>query len=239
MIDGELGEAERRELLARLDATPGGWRRCALGFLESQSLAVGLERFRRRAERRAERRDRRLQRREARRQRRRVLFGSHPGTILAMAASFLGALVLGMLIRGAWDGPDRPSLEPDQIAAEESPAAAPPASPGSQAAPPVEKVPLAAPAEEPWQYVAIPVSAPDGTSDSVRIPVTQRETIDETWLESLPEAVPTDVVRSLIESGHEVRQQRRLMPLWMRDGRRLVVPYDQVEIHYTGRNAYQ
>ena len=36
LVDGELSEAERRELLAGLDSEPGGWRRCALAFLEAQ-----------------------------------------------------------------------------------------------------------------------------------------------------------------------------------------------------------
>ena len=43
LVDGELSEAKRRELLAGLDNEPGGWRRCALAFLEAQcwKQAVG------------------------------------------------------------------------------------------------------------------------------------------------------------------------------------------------------
>ena len=43
LVDGELSEEERRELLAGLDNEPGGWRRCALAFLEAQcwKQAVG------------------------------------------------------------------------------------------------------------------------------------------------------------------------------------------------------
>src|SRR3954468_9995588 len=37
LVDGELRDEERRELLLRLDAEPGGWRQCALAFLEAQS----------------------------------------------------------------------------------------------------------------------------------------------------------------------------------------------------------
>jgi hypothetical protein len=36
LVDGELPEDARRALLARLDAVPDGWRRCALAFLEAQ-----------------------------------------------------------------------------------------------------------------------------------------------------------------------------------------------------------
>ena len=37
LVDGELGEEDRRALLGRLDGEPGGWRRCALAFLEAQA----------------------------------------------------------------------------------------------------------------------------------------------------------------------------------------------------------
>src|SRR5262245_44335403 len=37
LVDGELDGEERRKLLARLDATPDGWKRCALAFLEAQA----------------------------------------------------------------------------------------------------------------------------------------------------------------------------------------------------------
>jgi hypothetical protein len=36
LVDGELREEERRELLLRLDSEPDGWRHCALAFLEAQ-----------------------------------------------------------------------------------------------------------------------------------------------------------------------------------------------------------
>lgn len=37
LIDGELSPEARRELLARLDESPDGWRRLALAFLEAQA----------------------------------------------------------------------------------------------------------------------------------------------------------------------------------------------------------
>jgi hypothetical protein len=42
LVDGELSEPERRALLARLDAAPDGWRRCALAFLEAQCWREAL-----------------------------------------------------------------------------------------------------------------------------------------------------------------------------------------------------
>jgi hypothetical protein len=42
LVDGELSEADRRELLSSLDESPDGWRRCALAFLEAQSWNSAL-----------------------------------------------------------------------------------------------------------------------------------------------------------------------------------------------------
>jgi hypothetical protein len=37
LVDGELGEADRRALLVALDRELDGWKRCALAFLEAQA----------------------------------------------------------------------------------------------------------------------------------------------------------------------------------------------------------
>src|SRR5262245_1884809 len=45
LVDGELSPGQRRELMAALDDEPGGWRRCALAFLEAQSWRWQLSRM--------------------------------------------------------------------------------------------------------------------------------------------------------------------------------------------------
>src|SRR5262245_830538 len=42
LVDGELSDTDRRELLVALDQEADGWRRCALAFLESQALSEQL-----------------------------------------------------------------------------------------------------------------------------------------------------------------------------------------------------
>src|SRR5690242_10805193 len=42
LVDGELDEVRRRELLSRLDNMPDGWKSCALAFLEAQALRAVL-----------------------------------------------------------------------------------------------------------------------------------------------------------------------------------------------------
>lgn len=101
LVDGELGEADRRELLLQLEHEPDGWRRCALAFLEAQcwkaelgqmvpppapqaALAAPVSR--------------------AEPAGRWQSWRQYVATTLTMAASFLIALVLGMGLRGTWPG---------------------------------------------------------------------------------------------------------------------------------------
>ncbi len=42
LVDGELPDVERRQLLLRLETEPDGWRRCALAFLEAQTWREAL-----------------------------------------------------------------------------------------------------------------------------------------------------------------------------------------------------
>jgi hypothetical protein len=45
LVDGELLPEERRELLAAVETQPGGWRRCALAFLEAQTWRQEMRQF--------------------------------------------------------------------------------------------------------------------------------------------------------------------------------------------------
>jgi len=42
LVDGDLDPAALREALARVEAAPDGWRRCALAFLEARALDDAL-----------------------------------------------------------------------------------------------------------------------------------------------------------------------------------------------------
>ena len=42
LVDGELDGPQRAHLLAAIDAEPGGWRRCAMAFLEAQAWEGAL-----------------------------------------------------------------------------------------------------------------------------------------------------------------------------------------------------
>src|SRR4051794_19060678 len=88
LVDGELSPPEYRSLLASLDDEPGGWRQCALAFLEAQALASELAGIRGSLDLSHDRpvrsRSRHIERRDL-------------WTFFAVAASFLVALGIGIL----------------------------------------------------------------------------------------------------------------------------------------------
>jgi hypothetical protein len=80
----------------------------------------------------------------------------------------------------------------------------------------------------------------DGQGDvsSMRLPAVERKSVDAAWLRDVPPAMSPEVLQALERTGHQVQQQRELVPVQMQDGRRLMVPVDQVDVHYKGNGAY-
>ena len=207
LVDGELSESQRRELLAGLDDEPDGWRRCALALLEAQcwqnefgSMVGELDESAPALRRSPPRR-------------------RHVGPLLAVAASFLVALLLGSQLQPLWRGqPVDPAPQP-QVADVTDDI--------------VEPVPQPADTPStPWQMVSL--DAVDGSGEPVQLPAIERETIDQQWLQGRPTAMPDEVLQALQQSGHRIRQHRQWLPLRMKDGRRLVVPVEQVDVRYVG-----
>ena len=225
LVDGELGEQRRSELLARLEGVPGGWRRCALAFIEAQSWSRDL---------RAIRQESPVTSQSPQVAPQRGWKQSRLGAVLAMAASFFIALGLGAYFRGFWS-------RVQTTANLAQTAVTLPLTPHGGSSFPPGSVDSAGPVSPGiWQTVALPVAdGPGGNTESVPLPARVADHLDPQWLDSFPLAMPRDVVSALQESGHEVRQQRQLVPLPLRDGRRLVVPVDQVEVRYVGNSAYQ
>src|SRR3972149_3765527 len=93
LVDGELPESERRNLLSTLDDLPGGWRRCALAFLEAQTWNEEMRSIRQESVSPAQ---------PARAAAQRACRGGPFRTLLPMAARFLIALGLGMVLHDLW-----------------------------------------------------------------------------------------------------------------------------------------
>jgi len=278
LVDGELSELQRRELLEALDQEPGGWRRCALAFLEAQCWKQELPADLLGADRSAAAtaaaggqdaggqdaggqdaggqdaggqdaggqdaggQDARAPEPAASpgagRQARRVRQLRHLGTLAAMAASFLVALYLGTLWQQMWHDRGAAGTSGTTMADNRQS--------GSPAQRPSDSQPLVAQSKQPtgpssgtWRTVILPLPAgPEGQVRSIELPAVERQNIDDAWLQSLPPAVPPDVIQALERTGYRLRQHRALVPLEMKDGRQLVVPIDQVEVHYVGNQAY-
>ena len=249
LVDGELAQGERRELLRQLEAAPDGWRQCAIAFLEAQAwreelagllggtnpspgqvpaeAAVAPV-----AQSRPAQRPNRL--------------GRYVGTLLAMAASFLAALLLGSWLQEMRHTPIERGPKPDQFAgAVEEPGDVPRISvppeealagggPAAQFGPvPQDRLPESA---EDWRMVKL--AAGEGSNrESIRLPAVQRDRLDRQWLERLPRAVPREMLEALRRTGYQVRQRRELVPMRLHDGRQLVVPVEEVDVHYVGGPA--
>jgi len=225
LVDGQLSEARRRELLSGLDDEPGGWRRCALAFLEAQTWK---EDFRSIVREPAPRQQQPTASRTGR-----PWLSRHGKALAAMAASFLVALALGTQMPGliGWPGSTEApqvevagSVEPVGIGEPTMPS--PPPDDGRDR--PVQ--PPDAPSI-PWRMV--------GDGDSFELPpAVPRERIDDGWLDALPPAIPEAVVHQWENDGHRVVRHRELVPYRMPDGRQLVVPVDKYQVHYVGRPTF-
>ena len=131
-------------------------------------------------------------------------------TALSMGACFLIALALGLSIRGNSSGGGH--------------------GPDSALTPTLATVP--APAEE-----VVSIESPNGLSESVEIPRVRDASFNQNLLDQEPDAMPPEVQQAFERSGHQVVQEREMVPVQMNDGRRLVVPVDHAEIHYVGRGS--
>jgi hypothetical protein len=227
LVDGEIDEAQRRDLLAWCEREPDGWRRCALAFLEAQSWSKVL----------GDLSDERVS------QRGELVPAAPPsvsrpqsfwnrrnwGTMLAMAASVVLAFTLGLQLRDAERAGEMSAPQPSLRVVD------------SQA----RTTPTATLLGQPEQGPASARLVGGGqTPDEIQVPVVAGDQfgsglVDGGWLLSQPSALPDDVRRTLERMGHRVEQQRRLVPYRLGDGSRLVVPVDQVEVRPVGDESSQ
>jgi hypothetical protein len=222
LVDGELSQAQYQALLAALDDEPGGWRRCALSFLEGQALEQELGSLRR-------------ERVEApptappaaNVSRAGVRIGA-PWIALAMVASFLVAFGLGLAIRRD-SSPSATGAPAPQVAENDPPPAAVPT-----ALPNRNNSALAkddARGNQPLGNVTLVV---DGNAASpqqrVEVPVYSYDQVGQDYFASEHMALPPEVRDMLQRSGHELRRRQQLVPLQLENGQQAVFPMEEVEI---------
>jgi hypothetical protein len=224
LVDGELTGGEYRDLIASLDDEPGGWRRCALAFLEAQALGQEFRVARREAEKTA----------TVAKSREEAWAGKQIAPLmLAMAASFVAAFGLGAWWRSnpgsatnmqsgfaTQEGRDVPesmllnTLQPSE--------------PGNNS-----------PAEMPLDRLTFVVDRGDGESERFEMPVYDRNDAYARELLERTSSLPPHIERAIRRSGYDVTTRREWAPVETRDGRRIIFPVDQLEITPVSGNVFQ
>jgi hypothetical protein len=219
LVDGELGEAERRALLVRLEAEPGGWRKCALAFLEAQcwrATAQGLAR---------------------------ASGASHPngrpalaarppslafglGLRSAAAASLLAAFALGIalarisgIVTAEHRGPRA------QVARTTSlPTSLPPGPPAQRILEELDR--------EVKAVAVLDLGGP--AAPQLKVPILSGPGLDERWLNAQPSAVPAYLAQQWERQGYKVVTERKLYSVDLAGGGRLAIPIDEVKLRFVG-----
>ena len=232
LVDGELSEAPRRALLRRLDQTPGGWRQCALAFLEAQSWRAGLGSLGGELTRDEDAPARIARRRPPSPARRWT-------TVLAVAAGLLIALGIGLLAGDMLRESRRGGAGGGNIASTDGGSAFAPEGPDDRKATPGRtEVPSDA-RPGPWRTVRVTVPGRQGeSSQTLEVPCLESEQFDGAWLRDQPLRVPPELVRALRDPHVRVRQYRQLVPLRTPDGHQVVLPLERYRVQYVDNPAY-
>jgi hypothetical protein len=242
LVDGELDAARRRELLLTLEATPGGWRQCALAFLEAQAWSSDLRGAA----------DDPVERKHASHKVAGV--GRMPIHRLrnwSLLASCLAcAFFARWIVRPTPPVPvaeDPVALAPNPVDRQQVAVT----SPVADSPNPAGKI------EETDQDLQAIASEPErdppgvrvtgiltlkfddhGQEREMRFPVIDAAGIDvRQWLEQASSLNPS-AVQALERRGHKVESQRQLVTVNLNDGRKLLMPVDQVDVHFAHR-VYQ
>jgi hypothetical protein len=210
LVDGDLPDIERRELLLRLENDPEGWRRCALAFLEDQAWRKALATA--------------------------ANTESTPSPCVAAPrpplsgqawirrASIAASLMVSTFAAGFAAGGLTKAGHEVEVATSQPPTT----------------VPIPAPAaSDPDQIREVGslelVDSSAGESRPERFPIRSGPGLDEKWLRSLPPSVPSYIRAQLERQGYQVDERRKLVSVELGDGRRVSIPVDEVEVDYVGQ----
>ena len=215
LVDGELSETERADLLRRIERAPDGWRCCALAFLEAQawrSEAKALVN-----EPAAAHDGGAAYERPAPAAWRRPVFWMP----LATAAT----LIFGWASYVSKLDPSQPEVA--GVAAPQNGVVS--VVDGARQASILANPNEAAPGD-PQNLRLVVRRGPNGEQQVVEVPLVGIQDLNEALLGQWSQTLSPEMVRMLEQSGNQIVRQRRLVPVDLGDGRRVVVPMDQVEI---------
>jgi hypothetical protein len=210
LVDGELSGSERHQLLESFDKRPEGWRRCALAFLEAQSWREEMGQVARGD----------VSETNAPKSPASSVAPGHKAswssiaTWLAMAASLLLAFGLGIMHRERGQSVAGTSAH----------------STGQVAKAPTPDIILPPKSTLPSNAVTFFVKDDGGHMQPVRVPLVDANTLDKELGMTFQTGVPDDVRNQLKDSGYAVKSKRQYAPLWLENGRPLVLPVEDTNI---------
>ena len=239
LVDGQMTEGEYRAFLTNLDDEPGGWRRCALAFLEAQALERELESFR--DEKVAPPSSDVSQPTSATHTNRKF---NMPLLVLAMAASFLLAFGLGYALKAPWQN-GLPSG--GDVAEQSNPSGQNPGGQDQDIAPSSSESRFAGNqrdyprtpdlAQRPLQNVTLVVGGDAANAERIELPVVHYGDVGDGYFRLEHSAVPPEF-REMLERHGQLRRTQSYLPLEMDNGQRVVVPVEEVCIVPVSRPPY-
>lgn len=220
LVDGELPADEYKSLVAALDDEPGGWRRCALAFLEAQALGGELTAIRHSGQ---------LAEQPAGPMTlapRRAVEPARWKLLLAMSASFLVAFILGVTLPSLWRlggetvvaGPDVPVGPMDM-------------QPGTALPDGFMRT---------LGNAQLVFDGPSGTqSPAGEVPIYELpEDASSSWLTEQEPALSVELINELKRRGHRIERQQQYVPVSLEDGREGMIPVESYQITPVSRRAY-
>jgi hypothetical protein len=230
LVDGELGQHERRQLLASLDDEPGAWRQCALAFLESQNWRLQLSRFASEplvAQVTASPRDVSVKTISSSRH----MNFSSLGTILAIAASLLVAFGIGTRFPSFAnkDGGSNSIVAKQSESVDEPLVATPDEESPAQSAASDSPPELVDTATAPPQTLTLQPIGDDG-GEPIELPLIESDADGAIAASARPSALSGSLISQFEKDGFVVDRQQRLWPVDLPDGRRVLVPVEEVDI---------
>ena len=204
LADGELNREEYAALLASLDHEDGGWKKCALTFLEGQALRSDLRKL--------------IDEPTTPSQSAPPMPASSttnqdPGWYWIQSLAVAACLGLAF-----WLG--RGSVAPNDIGLP----AAGPQPPQVAAAPATES--------EPWKQgrMMLVLNSADGRPREVEVPVVDGNYVDPRAFLARAAVVPPDVLEALQQSGHKIEREREFMRQPIDAEHEVVVPVDHLRV---------
>lgn len=202
LVDGELSGEERRRLLESLERRPDGWRRCALAFLEAQTWReeFGLVA----GERPPAKRDGKHI----------VTIATRTGSKASVAMQWLAIAALVMLAFGiGWlqhGSGARLASTPSN---------------GNASIASVLPGPL-----KPADALTLFARDKSGHTQSFQVPLVDANTLDQLYGVQFRTGLPESLRQQLENRGYQVQSHQKYAPLWLENGRPMIVPVEDTRI---------